>query len=172
MGPYRLPCFVVEKTGKKHIFHRLRCVHGVLKSCYQESDLELHHSGISSSNDSLKVEGLKDEKLITLCEASNRQNPCNKFYGDNCSCQKGCSSRRCGCVIKGKPCSIAIAMEGGHAKMKQSILLLEAHQATAQMEKEKMKQSILLLGAHQATVQIENIVHAKRAAHPGIVVVS
>ena len=56
--------------------------------------------------------------------------------------------------------------------MKQSILLLEAHQATAQMEKEKMKQSILLLGAHQPTVQIENIVHAKRAAHPGIVVVS
>ena len=33
-----------------------------------------------------------------------------------------------------------------------------------------MKQSLLLLEAHQATVQIENIVHAKRAAHPGIVV--
>jgi len=57
-------------------------------------------------------------------------------------------------------------------KMKQSLLLLEAHQATAQMEKEKMKQSLLLLEAHQATVQIESIVHAKRAAHPGIVVVS
>ena len=56
--------------------------------------------------------------------------------------------------------------------MKQSILLLEAHKATAQMEKEKIRQSILLLEAHQATVQIESIVYAKRAAHPGIVVVS
>ena len=51
------------------------------------------------------MKGWKDEKLITLHEASKRQNPCNKFYGDNCSCQKGCSSRRCGCVIKGKPCT-------------------------------------------------------------------
>ena len=69
----------------------------------------------------------------------------------------------------GRPCTIATAMEGGHAKMKQSILLLEAHQATAQIEKEKMKQSFLLLEAQQATAQIENIVHAKWAAHPGIV---
>ena len=102
----RLPCIVVQKTGKKHIFYRLRCVHGVLKSCYQESDLELYPSGDSSSNDSsLKVDGWKEENRITLREASMRQNPCNKFYGDKCSCKKGCSSRRCGCVMKGKPCS-------------------------------------------------------------------
>eukprot|EP00731_Ephydatia_muelleri_P019243 Em0012g68a len=45
--------------------------------------------------------------------------------------------------------------ERGHVDYKTS-LAEEAHQATAQMEKEKMKQK-----AHQATVQIENIVHAK-----------
>ena len=84
--------------------------------------------------------------------------------------------------------ALAIAMEGGHAKMKWSILLLDAHPATAQL-KEKIKQSLILLEAHRATaqkkmkqnllhvlwrltVQIENIVHAKRTAHPVIVVAS
>ena len=152
----RLPCIVVEKTEKKHMFHCLRCAQGVLKSCYQESDLELY-PGSSSSNDALKVKGWKDKKLISLREASKRQNPCNKFYGDNCSCQKGCSSRRCGCVIKGKPCtshchggrpcqnevehitpgcsSSNSTIEGkDEAKL---IFLLEAHRATAQ---KKMKQ--------------------------------
>ena len=43
--------------------------------------------------------------------------------------------------------ALAIAMEGGHAKMKWSILLLDAHPATAQL-KEKMKQSLFLLEAH------------------------
>ena len=38
-------------------------------------------SGGSSS--SLKVDGWKEENQITLHEASKRQNPCNKFYGDN-----------------------------------------------------------------------------------------
>ena len=60
------------------MFHCLRCAQGVLKSCYQESDLELY-PGSSSSNDALKVKGWKDEKLISLREASKRQNPCNKF---------------------------------------------------------------------------------------------
>ena len=72
--------------------------------------------------------------------------------------------------------------------MKWSILLLDAHPATAQL-KEKMKQSLFLLEAHRATtqklmkqnllhvlwrltVQIENIAHKKRTAHPVIVVVS
>ena len=84
--------------------------------------------------------------------------------------------------------ALAIAMEGGHAKMKWSILLLDAHPATAQL-KEKMKQSVFLLEVHRATaqkkmkqnllhvlwrltVQIESIAHAKRTAHPVIVVVS
>ena len=84
--------------------------------------------------------------------------------------------------------ALAIAMEGGHAKMKWSILLLDAHPATAQL-KEKMKQSLFLLEAHRAkaqkkmkqnllhvlwriTVQIKNVAHAKRTAHPVIVVVS
>ena len=59
-------------------------------------------------------------------------------------------------------------MEEGHAKVKQSILLLDAPQATAHMEKGghvKVKQTILLL----ETAQMENIVRAKRAAHQGIV---
>ena len=97
----RLPCIVVEKTGKKHMFLRLRCAQGVLKFCYEESDLELY-PGSSSSIAALKVKGWKDEKLITLCKTSKRQNPCNKFYGDNCSCQKGAAM--C-CVIIGKPCT-------------------------------------------------------------------
>ena len=69
------------------MFHRLRCAQGVLKSCYQESDLELY-PGSSSSNDALKVKEWTDEKLISLHEASKRQNPCNKFYGDNCYVRK------------------------------------------------------------------------------------
>ena len=77
---------------EKSICFIASCVQGVLKSCYQESDLELY-LGSSSSNDVLKVKGWKDEKLNSLHEAAKRQNPCNKFYGDNCSCQKGCSSR-------------------------------------------------------------------------------
>ena len=69
------------------MFHRLRCAQGELKSCYQESDLELY-PGSSSSNDALKVKEWTDEKLICLHEASKRQNPCNKFYGDNCYVRK------------------------------------------------------------------------------------
>ena len=56
--------------------------------------------------------------------------------------------------------ALPIAMEGGHAKMKRSILLLEAPQATAHMER-KMKQSILLLKAHQTTAQMEKGGHVK-----------
>ena len=48
--------------------------------------------------------------------------------------------------------ALTIAIEGGHVKMKWSILLLDAHPATAQL-KEKMKQSLFLLEAHEATAQ-------------------
>ena len=167
------------------MFHRLRCAQGVLKSCYLESDLELY-PGSSSSNDALKVKGWKDEKLISLHEASKRQNPCNKFYGDNCSCQKGCSSRRCGCVIKVKPCTshchgrrpyqnevehITPGRSSSNSTIegKDEAKLMSPGSAPSNSTK-KMKQNLLHV-LWRLTVQIENIAHAKRTAHPVIVVV-
>ena len=130
-----------------------------------------------------RVEGLKNEKLITLHEASMRQNPCNKLYANSISHARKAAHQDNVVVSLKENHALPIAMEGGHAKTKQNLLLLEALQATAQMEKGKMKQRILQK-AHQITAQIEKgghvkvkqsillletaqmeiIVHAKRAA--------
>ena len=112
----------MEKTENKHMFHCLRCAQGVLKSCYQESDLKLY-SGSSSSNDALMVKGWKDEKLISLREASKKQNPVINSMETIAHVRK--AAHRGDVVVSLKVNhALAIAMEVGHAKMKWSILLL------------------------------------------------
>ena len=130
------------------------------------------------------MKGWKDEKLISLRKTSKRQNPCNKFYGDNCSCQKGAAM--C-CVIKGKPCTghchggrpcqnevehITPGCSSSNSTIEgnDEARLISPGSAPSNSTK-KMKQNLLHL-LWRLTVQIKIIAHAKRTAHPVIVVVS
>ena len=98
--PQRLPCVVVEVTGKSQVAYRLHCKSGVLKVCYHAGDLEAY-----SGSYGIQVIGWKEAARVSMREAAKESAPWNVFTGNKCNCSGACDTRRCPCKKKGIDCS-------------------------------------------------------------------
>jgi len=97
----RLPCVVVQVTGKSQEMYRLRSKYGVLRSCFRAGDLEPFTASYG-----IPVKGWEDEPRITVREAARQQSPWNSFTKNRCNCKPGtCDTRRCMCKRNGIECS-------------------------------------------------------------------
>lgn len=93
--PQRLPCVMMEVTGKSQAAYCLCCKSGVLKVCYHACDLEVY-----SGSYGILVTGLKEAARTSLQEAAKQSAPGNK-----CNCSGACDTQRCPCKKKGIDCS-------------------------------------------------------------------
>ena len=97
----RLPCVVVQVIGKAQSMYRLRCKHGVLRTCFHAGDMEPF-----SGTYQIPVDGWEDQPKVTLREAARQQSPWNSFTKNRCNCKPGtCDTQRCHCKKTGIKCS-------------------------------------------------------------------
>jgi hypothetical protein len=89
-----LPCKVMEVLDGG--FYRLGCAYGILRTCYQVSDLE------SISAEFPELENIPD-KQISLTEAAKMQSSAT-VTGALCRCKSKCDSNRCPCKRTGTGC--------------------------------------------------------------------